>query len=29
MVVTEMDILKRVSDKGLGIAKNVVKNKKD
>ena len=29
MVVTEMDTLKRVSDKGLGIAKNVVKTKKD
>ena len=28
MVVTEMDILKRVSDKGLGIAKYAFKTKK-
>ena len=28
MVVTEMDTLKRVSDKGLGMAKYVFKTKK-
>ena len=27
MVVTEMDTLKRVSDKGLGVAKYVFKTK--
>ena len=29
MVVTEMDTLKRVSNKGLGMAKYVFKTKKD